>query len=73
MAQAHAEELLTYEDSEEAKAAAEAKRQSTIVELANPIVEEAIRKSLKKPTGELTNADLEKVKDPKINPIILML
>lgn len=28
----------------------------------NNIVERAIRKSLKKPTGELTNADLEKVK-----------
>jgi len=27
----------------------------------NPIVEKAIRKELKKPTGELTKADLEKV------------
>ena len=27
----------------------------------NPIVEKAIRKSLKKPAGELTKADLEKV------------
>ena len=31
--------------------------------IANPIVEKAIRKSLKKPTGELTEADLEKVKE----------
>jgi len=29
--------------------------------ITNPIVEKAIRKSLKKPTGELTEADLEKV------------
>ena len=29
--------------------------------IANPTVEKAIRKSLKKPTGELTKADLEKV------------
>ena len=29
--------------------------------IADPIVEKAIRKSLKKPTGELTKADLEKV------------
>ena len=29
--------------------------------IANPIVEKAVRKSLKKPTGELTKADLEKV------------
>ena len=39
-----------------AKAAAEAKSQSAILE-------KAIRKSLKKPTGELTKADLEKVTD----------
>ena len=47
----------------EAKAAAEAeaKRQSTIVEIADPIVEKAIRDQLKKPTGELTKADLEEV------------
>ena len=31
------------------------------VNIADPIVEKAIRKSLKKPTGELTKADLEKV------------
>ena len=31
------------------------------VTIADPIVEKAIRKSLKKPTGELTEADLEKV------------
>ena len=31
--------------------------------IANPIVEKAIRKSLKKPTGELTEANLEKVKE----------
>ena len=30
--------------------------------ITDPIVEKAIRKSLKKPTGELTEADLEKVK-----------
>jgi len=29
--------------------------------IANPVVEKAIRKELKKPTGELTKADLEKV------------
>ena len=29
--------------------------------IADPIVEKAIRKELKKPTGELTKADLEKV------------
>jgi len=29
--------------------------------IANPTVEKAIRKSLKKPTGQLTKADLEKV------------
>ena len=51
------------EAAAEAKAAAEVKRQSTIVEIANLIVEKAIRKSLKKPTGELTEADLEKVKE----------
>ena len=28
--------------------------------IANPIIEKAIRKSLKKPTGELTKSDLEK-------------
>ena len=45
----------------EARAAAESKRQSTIVEIADPIVEKAIRKSLKKLTGELTKTDLVKV------------
>ena len=34
---------------------------SKSVEIANPIVEKAIRKQIKKPTGELTEADLEKV------------
>ena len=34
---------------------------SPTVEIANPIVEKAIREELKKPTGELTEADLEKV------------
>jgi len=29
--------------------------------IADPIVEKAVRKQLKKPTGELTKADLEKV------------
>ena len=29
--------------------------------IADPIVEKAVRKELKKPTGELTKADLEKV------------
>ncbi len=30
--------------------------------IADPIVEKAVREELKKPTGELTKADLEKVK-----------
>ena len=34
--------------------------------IANPIVEKAIRKSLNKPTGELTEADLEKVTELKL-------
>ena len=34
---------------------------SNPVEIANPIVEKAIREELKNPTGELTEADLEKV------------
>jgi len=34
---------------------------SPTVEIANPIVEEAIREVLEKPTGKLTKADLEKV------------
>ena len=54
MAQAHAGDVLTYEDSEEAHAAAETKRQSEILE-------KAIRKAAKKPTGELTKAAYEKV------------
>jgi len=33
------------------------------VNIADPIVEKAIREELKKPTGELTKADLEKVKE----------
>ena len=37
------------------------KAESPTVEIANPIVEKAIREELKKPTGELTKADLEKV------------
>ena len=37
------------------------KAESPTVEIANPIVEKAIRKELKKPTGELTKADLEKM------------
>ena len=41
---------------------AEAKEQPTIVEIADPIVENAIREAAKKPTGELTKADLESVK-----------
>ena len=77
--EAHAEDVLTYGDSEEAHqfsttritrsvivtdqaaAEAEAKRQSTIVEIANPKIEKSIREELKKPTGNLTKADLEKV------------
>ena len=39
---------------------------SPTVEIANRIVEEAIREELKKPTGELTVADLEKVTYLKI-------
>jgi len=67
LGQSHAADVLTYEDSEgahaaaKAKAATETKGPSTIVEIANPIVEKALRKELKKPTGELTKADLEKV------------
>ena len=34
---------------------------SPTVEIANPTIEKAIREELKKPTGELTKADLEKV------------
>ena len=41
--------------------AAKAKKQSAIVEIANPIVEKAIRKELKKPESKLTKSDLEKV------------
>ena len=77
--EAHAEDVLTYGDSEEAHqfsttritrsvivtdqaaAEAEAKRQSAIVEIANPKIEKSIREELKKPTGNLTKADLEKV------------
>ena len=35
--------------------------------IANPIVEKAIRKQIKKPTGELTEADLVKVTDVLLN------
>ena len=35
--------------------------------ITNPIVEKAIREQLKKPTGELTKADLEKVTDLNLN------
>ena len=34
---------------------------SPAVKIANPIIEESVRESLKKPTGELTAGDLEKV------------
>ena len=54
---------------EEAKLAAKAKAiaearaaaESPTVEIADPIVEKEIRRQRKKPTGELTKADLEKV------------
>ena len=53
------------EKAAKSKAAAEAKKKSTIVEIADPIVEKAIREELKRigapPTGELTKADLERV------------
>jgi len=35
--------------------------ESPTVEISDPLVEKAIRGSLEKPTGELTQADLEKV------------
>ncbi|MDC0050723.1 leucine-rich repeat domain-containing protein, partial [Verrucomicrobia bacterium] len=38
-------------------------KKSPTVEIANPIVEKAIREQLKKPTGELTKADYEKIKE----------
>ena len=60
MGQSHAEDVLTYEDSEEASAAAEVKKPLTKEKPAE-VIEKAIRKELKKPTGELTKADLEKV------------
>ena len=47
--------------AENKKRAEESQRQSTIVEIANPILEKAIRKAAKKPTGELTEADLDKL------------
>ena len=40
---------------------------SKSVEIANPIVEKAIRKQIKKPTGELTEANLEKVTELYLN------
>jgi Leucine-rich repeat (LRR) protein len=36
---------------------------SPTVEIANPIIEKAVREELKKPTGKLTKADLEKIDD----------
>ena len=60
VAVSHAEDHLTYEDSEEAHAAAKAKATAETKEQST-IVEKAIRKELKKPTGELTQVDLEKV------------
>ena len=59
LGQSHAEDVLTYEDSEEAHAAAKAKVAAEAK--AKAVIEEAIRKQLKKPTGELTKVDLEKV------------
>jgi internalin A len=35
--------------------------ESPTVEITDPIVEQAVREELKKPTGELTKADMEKV------------
>ncbi len=43
------------------KARAKAAAESPTVEIADPIVEKAIREQLEKPEGELTKADLEKV------------
>ena len=45
------------------EATAEVKERAAIVEIANPIIERAIRDSylVKKPNGELTKSDLEKV------------
>jgi len=40
---------------------------SPTVEIADPIVEKAIREQLKKPTGELTKADLEKVTELELD------
>ena len=45
---------------EEEEKAAKSKATPTKL-IANPIVEKAIRESLEKPPGELTNADLEKL------------
>jgi hypothetical protein len=41
----------------------EKKPKAVPVNIANPLVEKAIRESLNKPTDELTKADLEKVKE----------
>ena len=41
--------------------------ESPTVEIADPIVEKAIRKAAKKPTGELTKADMEKVAKLKLD------
>ena len=52
-------------ESKKEKAAPEAKKPEAVpvvtVTIDNPIVEKAVRKQLRKPTGELTEADLEKV------------
>ena len=65
MGQSHAEDVLTYEDSEEAQVAAKANELVVLVsdpsDPNNVKIEAAIRKKLEKPTGELTKADLEKV------------
>ena len=62
--QAHAEFVHTYDDSKEAHAATEAKAGAWVSDPNDPNnvkIEKAIRKAAKKPTGELTKADLEKV------------
>ena len=62
--QAHAEDVHTYDDSKEAHAATEAKAGAWVSDPNDPNnvkIEKAIRKAAKKPSGELTKADLEKV------------
>jgi|TARA_B100001971_G_scaffold213519_1_gene247095 hypothetical protein len=51
------------EPEEEAKNPDSAPAPVVTVTIADPIVEKAIRKSLKNPEGELTESDLEKVND----------